>query len=247
MNFADLPRGSLFALMLIVVGALLFLDNLGILPIQDLRAYWPIWIVIWGVHMLDRRRGQLVSIWALALIAWGTLLILGNLHILHVTGSVFWPVMLIAFGVSMLVSPAHLRAWPDQLRVSMRHLRPPGAGESFFGNKLHESLIFGSLNRRVESQQFEGGKVDVVFGSIELDLSGASISSPDRRASIEANAVFGGIEITVPRTWKVVMKNAAVFGGCEDKTFPPRPEPGFEPVTLVVTGAAVFGGVEIRN
>ena len=59
--------------------------------------------------------------------------------------------------------------------------------------------------------------------------------------------IFGGIEITVPRTWKVVMKNAAVFGGCDDKTVPPRPEPGFEPVTLVITGAAVFGGVEIRN
>jgi predicted membrane protein len=247
MNFAELPRGSLFALMLIVAGALLFLDNLGILPIQDIRAYWPIWIVIWGVHILDRRRGQVASVWALALIAWGTLLILGNLHILHITGSVFWPVMLIAFGVSMLLSPTQFRGWPDQLRLSMRNVRPPGARESFFGNKLHESLIFGSLNRRVESQQFEGGKVDVVFGSIELDLSGASISAPDRRASLDANAVFGGIEITVPRTWKVVMKNGAVFGGCEDKTFPPRPEPGFEPVTLVVTGAAVFGGIEIRN
>jgi len=89
--------------------------------------------------------------------------------------------------------------------------------------------------------------VDAVFGSIELDLSGASISSPDRLAALEVNAVFGGVEITVPRTWKVVMKNAAVFGGCEDKTFPPRPEPGFEPATLVLTGSAVFGGIEIRN
>ncbi len=247
MNFADLPRGSLFALMLIVAGALLFLDNLGILPIQDIRAYWPIWIVIWGVHMLDRRRGQFVSIWALALIAWGTLLILGNLHILHVSGSVFWPVMLIALGVSMLVSPAHLKDWPDYVRIRMKHLRSTNQRESFFGNKMHESLVFGSLNRRVESQQFEGGKVEAVFGSIELDLSGASISSPDRLAALEVNAVFGGIEITVPRTWKVVMKNAAVFGGCEDKTFPPRPEPGFAPATLVVTGAAVFGGIEIRN
>ncbi len=86
-----------------------------------------------------------------------------------------------------------------------------------------------------------------VFGSIELDLSDTSISSPDRRVRLDASAVFGGIEITVPRTWKVVMKNAAVFGGCEDKTVPPRPEPGFEPPTLVITGAAVFGGVEIRN
>ena len=58
MKLADLPRGSLFALMLIIVGALLFLDNLGIVPIQDIRAYWPIFIVIFGVHILDRRQSR---------------------------------------------------------------------------------------------------------------------------------------------------------------------------------------------
>jgi predicted membrane protein len=246
MNFDNMTRGRLFALMLIVAGAALFLDNLGILPLRDIRAYWPIFIVMWGVSMFDRTKSPVMSVWALALIAWGVLLTLGNLQIIHVTGSIFWPVMLIAFGVSMLVSPIHFREWPERIRLHGQS-RHQSQKESFFGNKLQASLVFGSLNRRVETQQFEGGKLDVVFGSIELDLSGASISSPDRRAALEANAVFGGIEITVPRTWKVVMKNTAVFGGCDDQTVPPRPEPGLEPVTLVITGAAVFGGVEIRN
>jgi predicted membrane protein len=246
MKLADLPRGSLFALMLIVVGALLFLDNVGILPIQDIRAYWPIFIVIFGVQILDRRQSRTAIIWALALMAWGTLLILGNLQIIHVSGSVFWPVMLIAFGISMLVNPSHFHEWPERLR-KYSQIKPPSSRQNFFGNRLQESVVFASLNRRVETQQFEGGKVDAVFGSIELDLSEASISSPDRRASLEANAVFGGIEITVPRTWKVIMKGAAVFGGCDDKTVPPRPEPGFEPPTLIITGAAVFGGIEIRH
>jgi predicted membrane protein len=246
MKLADLPRGSLFALMLIIVGALLFLDNVGILPIQDIRAYWPIFIVIFGVQILDRRQSRTAIIWAVALIAWGALLILGNLQIIHVTGSVFWPVMLIAFGISMLVNPSHFHEWPERIR-KYSQFKPPSSRQTFFGNRLQESVVFASLNRRVDTQQFEGGKVDAVFGSIELDLSEASISSPDRRASLEANAVFGGIEITVPRTWKVVMKGAAVFGGCDDRTVPPRPEPGFEPPTLIITGAAVFGGVEIRH
>lgn len=246
MKLADLPRGSLFALMLIIVGALLFLDNVGILPIQDIRAYWPIFIVIFGVQILDRRQSRTAVIWAIALMAWGVLLILGNLQIIHVSGSVFWPVMLIAFGISMLVNPTHFHEWPERIR-KYSQIKPPSSRQSFSGNRLQESVVFASLNRRVETQQFEGGKVDAVFGSIELDFLDASISSPDRRASLEANAVFGGIEITVPRTWKVIMKGAAVFGGCDDKTVSPRPEPGFEPPTLIITGAAVFGGVEIRN
>ena len=246
MKFSDLPRGSLFALMLIVAGAALFLDNLGIFPIRNIGAYWPIFIIVWGVWTLDRWRNPIALVWALALIAWGSLLILGNLHIIQVTGSVFWPVMLIAFGVMLLLRPMRFSEWQERFRM-----QPPGRRfapkDSFFGNRMNESTVFGSLNRRVETQQFEGGKLDAVFGSIELDLSGAAISSPDRLAILEVSAVFGGVEITVPRTWRVLVKAAAVFGGCDDRTVPPRPEPGLEPATLVIRGAAVFGGIEIRN
>jgi predicted membrane protein len=246
MNFDNLPRGSLFALMLIMAGAALFLDNLGILPIRDIRAYWPIFIVFWGVSMFERMKSPVAGIWAIAMIAWGSLLILGNLHVLRVTGSIFWPVMLIAFGVSMLMKPAQFREWPERVRLFSQS-RFDSVREGFFGNKVHESIVFHSVNKRVETQQFEGGKLDAVFGYIDLDLSGSSISSPERQARILTNAVFGGIEITVPRTWRVVMKAAGVFGGCYDQTVPPRPEPGFQPVTLVITGAAVFGGISIKN
>ena len=196
-------------------------------------------------------------------IAWGVLLILGNLHILHVSGSVFWPIALIVFGVTMLVRPVNFREWQERgrewqerhrewhekHRADFMNARPAFARsrESFFGNKLRESTVFGSINRRVQTQQFEGGKVDAVFGSITLDLTEAEISAPDRRVRLEVNAVFGGAEILVPRTWRVQMKTAAVLGGCDDRSIPPRPEPGTEPPTLIITGAAVFGGIEIRN
>jgi Cell wall-active antibiotics response 4TMS YvqF len=124
-----------------------------------------------------------------------------------------------------------------------------GRGSAFFGDRLLETVVFGGAQRRVESQNFEGGKVDAVFGGLELDLSGAAITTPDRRVMLEANAVFGGIDITVPRTWRVekAKGSAAVFGGFDDKTFPPRPEPGFDPPTIVIRGAAVFGGISIKN
>lgn len=248
MKITDLPRGSVFALLLIVAGALLFLDNIGVIPVQNIQAYWPIFIVFLGASILERHRSAVAVIWAVALMAWGLLLILGNLHILHVRGGLGWPVVLIAIGATLLVRPTSFRDMDPRFRLKLPALpRTCSIGEDFMGNKLHESTVFGSINRRVQTQQFEGGKLDAVFGSIELDLTEAAISSPDRRADLEVNAVFGGIELCVPRTWKVVMKTGAVLGGCEDRTLPPRPEPGFEAPTLVVTGAAVFGGIEIRN
>ena len=115
MNVNNVLSGSLFALMLIVAGALLFLDNFGVLPIQDIHAYWPIFIVIFGVQILDTRRSRVGAIWALAVMAWGILLILGNLQVIHVNGSIFWPVMLIAFGISMLMRPMDVRDWREHV------------------------------------------------------------------------------------------------------------------------------------
>ncbi len=255
MNGARGRRGSLLALVLILAGALLFLDNLDILPIGNLRAYWPVWMVILGIFIFDRRRSVVATVWAVALAACGILLILGNLGILHVTGDIIWPILLIALGAILLLRPPHVSDWRSRLRNAALERRRrrwgaaerPGRNTPFSGNAINEAVVFGSLNRRVDTPQFEGGKLDAVFGSIELDLSGAAISNAERRAEIELNAVFGGIEVTVPPTWKVVMTATAVFGGCDNSTLPPRPEPGFEPVTLVVSGEAVFGGITIQN
>ena len=250
MSFTNLPRGRLVAFLLIVVGALLFLDNLGFLPMGDIRAYWPLWLVVWGALIMDNAKSPVSFVWASALIFTGIVLILGNLGILHVDGGIFWPIMLIAFGITLLIRPSDIGDWPQRLKAAAAEARgfaSSRTGDSFLGNRLNESVVFSSVNRRLETQQFDGGKLDAVFSSIEIDLRDAAISPQQRTARIVANAVFGGIEITVPRNWKVDMKSAAVFGGCGNRTVPPRPEPGFEPVTLVVTGSAVFGGIEIKN
>lgn len=239
------PRSSLFALALIVAGVLLFLDNLGVLPLEHAGAYWPLLLVVWGIAMLQHRRGAHTIIWASTLIAAGIFLVLGNLHILHVTADVIWPLLLIAAGAMMLAG--RLR-WPDIPWPPAPHNWGSRTRQaSFFGNKLSESVVFSNARRRAETGNFEGGKVDAVFGGIVMDLTGATISTADRRAEIEANAVFGGVELIVPRTWRVERAGTAVFGAFEDKTVPPRPEPGFEPPVLVIRGDAVFGAIVVKN
>jgi hypothetical protein len=268
------PRGRLFALMLIIAGALLFLDNLGIIPIEHIGAYWHMALVFFGAGLLYERRGPIEMIWALTLIAAGILLILGNLDLLHVTAGAIWSLLLIAAGAILLVRPAFFKPFimrPHGLRPprglhprhDFRHRHGFGGREAwsnaatdFTGNKLREVAIFFGVKRRVESQDFQGGELVSVFGSIELDLSEALIAAPERfedgrrverGAVLEASAVFGAIDIIVPRTWRVVSEGAGVFGAYEDKTVPPRPEPGFEVPVLILRGGAVFGSVTLRN
>jgi hypothetical protein len=274
-NIASNPRGSLFALGLILAGALLFLDNLGILPVDNIGAYWPLALVVYGFGIVYHRRTPSALIWSAALIIAGVLLVLGNLHVLPVTVGALWPLLLIAIGAEMLVDRPRWDAasWGkfDRLRERRGHWRrrafaggdftgsgyagwPASQGEAK-GPRLNEVAVFFSIKRRIETS-FQSGELVSVFGSIELDLSGAAIEPalPDqnggraeRLAVVEASAVFGSVEITVPRSWRIVKEGAGVFGSYEDKTLPARPEPGVEIATLVLRGGAVFGSVTVRN
>jgi predicted membrane protein len=252
------PRGKTMALLLIVAGALLFLDNLGVIPLHDLEAYWPVWMIVVGGWIFENRRSIVGVILAGGFVVTGILLILGNLHIIPVTEDVVWPIFLIVLGIILLVRPFNFTEWSArareasierrrQRREGRKHWHGTTARQTFSGDSLREAIVFSSINRRVETQQFEGGSLEVVFGAIEIDLSGAAISSANRTAKLELSAVFGGIDIIVPQSWKVLLQATAVFGGCDDKSLPSRPEPGSEPATLIVTGGAVFGGITIRN
>jgi predicted membrane protein len=241
-------HASFTALVLIVAGALLFLDNLGLLPFANVGAYWPLAISAYGIALLTRARNVACMVWHLTMVAAGILLTLRNLGILHASvGALLWPILLIAAGVSMLVKRTPgcgtrnwVRQWPDRLAASVK------AGGGRFRN-LDENAVFSSVNRRVDTPNFERADLNCFFGELKVDLRAAGISNPEREAVVETNAAFGAIKLRVPETWKVVVSGSAVFGAYEDKTVPPRPMPGVDPPTLIVRGNAAFGAVEIEN
>ncbi|HEX3684110.1 MAG TPA: DUF5668 domain-containing protein [Bryobacteraceae bacterium] len=242
-QWRQLPAPRLFiALLLIAAGTLLFLSNLGLLPEFNFWAFWPLILVVGGAGKLvsdHSRTGQAIGI---VLIAAGSLFLLVSLGILHIRAhDDSWPLslLLIAAGALALIKilDANDRARP--------RLGFPAAG-GVSADVLKEQVVFGSLKRKIETPNFLGGKLESVFGSIDLNLRGAQISSPDKSASLEVNAVFGSIELRVPETWRIVAHAAGVFGTIEDKTIASKTV-GFDGPTLFITGAAVFGSVEIKD
>ncbi|HXE05907.1 MAG TPA: DUF5668 domain-containing protein, partial [Bryobacteraceae bacterium] len=93
-------RGSFVALFLIVVGVLMFLDNLGFIP--NIRPYWPLAIAVHGIWQLLRPNRPCPAVIASFEVIAGVLLTLGNLGLLHFGIGSLWPLILIAIGVSML-------------------------------------------------------------------------------------------------------------------------------------------------
>ena len=77
------------------------------------------------------------------------------------------------------------------------------------------------------------------FGGIELDLREVELAPPAR---LSLYAVFGGIDIKTPPSWRVESELKAFAGGVDTRT--PEHDDLAAPV-LTVTGTALFGGIAI--
>ena len=110
-------------------------------------------------------------------------------------------------------------------------------------NDLGVFILFSGVKRRIESQNFEGGKSTALFGSVQLDFAPAVLANNE--ATVELTSMFGSHEIWVPREWKVVVDPSAILGSVEDKTVGTPAEKG--KTTLYIKATALFGSVEIKN
>ena len=106
-----------------------------------------------------------------------------------------------------------------------------------------ETAVFGGVERHISAQDFHGAQCTAVFGACKIDLRDAQMQG--KEATLETYAVFGGVELQIPEDWEVVNRSTAIFGGIGDQR---RHAPtGPDTKTLILEGAAVFGGVQIKN
>jgi hypothetical protein len=106
---------------------------------------------------------------------------------------------------------------------------------------ISATALLSGIKRRNSSRAFSGGDVTAIMGSCEIDLRQAAINGD---AMLDVLAVWGGIEITVPDDWAVMLDVTALLGAVEDRTRPPL---GAAAHRLTIRGAVVMGGVEVRN
>lgn len=225
------------ALVLIGIGLFFLLNNLHIFGFRELFQYWPALLVAFGMVKLvdsDETGGRVVGGF---LVGAGGLLLASNLGYLDIRKRDMWPLFLIGIGLWMLF----------QRTVDVSGAPPTlGAGKgTFTGNRLKEQAIFAGGKRQIVSQDFQGGKVEAVFGGYELDFRRAGIAADS--AVLHIDAVFGGVEIKIPQHWNCEVRGTAVFGGFSDETLHPDPANFPNIRTLIVKGSAVFGGVEVKN
>ena len=225
--------GAIVGVIIVLVGTAMLLDTLGIIPAQTFWEFLPLILVGFGVLKIvesNNRPGGVIFGGLLA--AAGAFWFLDNLGLMHFDERFVAPIVLIAVGVGML------------LRVVNRATRITPEGTPLqAASDFHQWSIFSGSKRAIDSQNFTGGEAFSIFGGTELDLRRARTTA--NRVTIDANAIFGGVEIKVPATWSVSMSGMGIFGGYEDKTMHPN-DPASAP-QLVISGYAIFGGVSVSN
>lgn len=213
-------------LLLIIIGIFLILSQLQIIDINLLiRQYWPSLIIIYGIYKFIEYRS--INATGMSFLVVGIILQVWHLDLLPGQFREYiWPTILIVIGISLIFSQNSSHSKKNKFRED---------------NFIDYLAILSSLETINASTKFKGGNITSILGGTEVDLTNCRIEG--NYAEITATAIMGGIDLKVPKDWKVVVTGIPFLGGWDNKTFfSPEQEK-----TLYIRCFAILGGVEIIN
>ncbi|MGV9002317.1 MAG: LiaF transmembrane domain-containing protein [Candidatus Saccharimonadaceae bacterium] len=212
-------------LIIIGVGVSALLSALNLMPFWSWFGYWwPLLVITGGVLMLlgDFARNFL---WGSVLLAIGSLLLLKTNGVLTFDFyGLIVPILIITGGLSLLI-----------------HTKNRSSVDTTSSDSDNIAVVLSGSDTKNKSKNYKGGKITSIFGGATLDLRDAKLTGS---ATLDIFALCGGIEIKVPRDWKVISKVVPLAGSVENKS--EGSDSAKEPV-LVLTGTATFSGVEIKT
>jgi hypothetical protein len=211
---------------ILALGLLWTLDNLDILESERLTEWWPaVLILVGAVRLLNP---DVSKVGSAVLIILGTGLLLDSLDVWN-----FDVGDLIPLGIAVIGGKL---AW-DAL---VRRERPRAVDDP--AADVHAFALMAGVRRQSTSHEFRYADANAIMGGVELDLREAQMKDGET-ATIDAFALWGGVEMTVPENWRVVGKVLPLMGAFEDNT---KNKTGTGPV-LIVRGTAIMGGIEVKN
>jgi predicted membrane protein len=223
---------AIIGVILVLVGLFLVLRNTGFFPgfIDHIIFSWPMLLITIGVVITIGSSGAKTS--GIIVMAVGAFFLIPHIFRETFDVNMFWPSIFIIIGIIFIFS--RRKGW-NSVSIS------PQVGDDYI-DYVH---VFSGGERQIVSDNFRGGKVTAVFGGSEIDLTKAKLAPGV--SELELACVFGGCTIIVPDDWNVKIEVVPVLGGFGDSR---KLNPGRIIDTtrqLVIKGAVVFGGGEVKS
>jgi hypothetical protein len=244
----------LVGLVIVVIGVLLLLNNLGIgveVNVGNLlRTYWPVIPLILGLNWLflsfgsskqDEGKkiyfswGQFIT--ALIVLFIGLFFLGRNLGFFgdidtRIFWNTLWPIILILIGINLL------------------------RGRAFSGGGGGRFTFMGGTNiGSAQPWKLQSGSYFALMGGIEMDLTAAELDEGE--TVLDLTAIMGGIDMKLPRDMAVIYDGSAILGGV---TFKDQEDGGIiagrkiednisDSATRIlrIQARAIMGGVEIKE
>ena len=224
---------AIIGVVLVLVGAFLIMRNTGIFPgvIDHIVFSWPMLLVTIGLVITlgssENKTGGII------VMAVGTFFLLPHIFRETFDFNLFWPAIFIIIGIIFIFS-RRKGSWHGISTVSQ-------VGDDF----IDVINIFSGGERQIVSENFKGGKITSIFGGSEIDLSQAKLAPGI--SELEIACIFGGTTIILPADWNVKVEVVPVLGGFGDERKLTLGRTIDTSRQLIIKGAVVFGGGEIKS
>ena len=215
---------------LAILGVVFLLDNFRVFDARSVVQFWPVlFIVMGGLKIYQSRHASGYAVGA-GLMLLGLLLTLQHLGYIEFRWRDWWPALLIAAGVMVILK--------GQFRVGSNPEHP--GVDALTGARLNIAALMSGNVSKVDAQDFSGGEIAILMGGAELDLRQASMNT---QATLHVFVLMGGLDIKIPNDWSVTVNAIPLLAGIEDKSVPPPQALK----RLVIEGFVLMGGIDIKN
>lgn len=245
-------KGFGFGVVVILVGLILLALNFGWLnmALKPIIFSWPMLFIVFGIVALFHRK--IVSV----LLFWGmgTFFLLPQIALIYpdllpgINGdftSIYWPVLLVLAGIMFLMRCIFPRKEANDCfkHNKFSHSRQSTIIEDENIDIFNKKLVFAGEEHIFLDELFPGGRINLVFSGIKIDLRKTKLADGDTYLYVDS--VFGGTTLFVPDNWNIIFEVDKVAGGTDDKRF--IDSSSVDPSRrLIIKGSCVFSGIEIR-
>lgn len=223
----------IIGLLLVALAGLILVDNFDFyhIPWRGYIFTWQTLLIVLGLIFVAKHESKTTGI---VLIAIGAFFLVAKYYDFPLSlRNLFWPAVLLVIGLSLIFSKSCQRKW-----------KPINSVESK-DDYIDDLSIFGGSEQRLNSQNFQGGRITNIFGGSTIDLSEAKLAPGTH--SLEMLCIFGGSKMLVPSDWKLKIEVVSIFGGISDKRKISAQPDSQSSSELVLKGLVLFGGSDIKS
>ena len=218
----------LWGIVLIFIGVIWGLNRTGVAEINIFfDGWWTLFIIVPSAISFFEKGNNKVS--SLIFLIIGVLLLLAaqGLFEFEILWEILLPVIVVLIGLFLIFG--------NKVDFNVKEKT------KCLDSKDTENIFaaFGEQNVTKSGEKFEKANLNAIFGAVKLDLREAKL---EKETVIGAWAIFGGIEILVPKDCIVKVKGTPIFGGISNE----RKNNEDAKKTIYIEGYAVFGGIEIK-